>query len=903
MLRTTFGETRGEPFQVVHPAGAARLEVTDLSRLAPAEREAEARRLAREEAQRLFDLRAGPLFRTRLLRLGEEEHVLVLAMHHVVSDGWSMGVLTRELSALYEAFARGEASPLPELPVQYADYAVWQRAWLSGEVLEGQIAWWRERLAGAPPLLELPTDRPRPSTPDPRAGRLVRALPPATAEGVRALARREGATLYMVLLAALDLLLARWSGQEDVVVGTPIANRTRRETEGLIGFFVNTLALRTDLSGNPSFQALLGRVRETTLGAYQHQDVPFERLVDELRVERSLSHTPLFQVMFSLIDGAGGLRPFGGLAVEFYPTGGGAAKFDLDVMVVEREGGLEVAFTWREELWDAPSLERLAGAYALLLEAAAADAGRRVLDIPLMTDAERQRLLRDWNPAAAALPREATIDELFQAQVERAPDAVALVCGDETLTYAQLHRRSDALARRLAALGVGPEVRVGICVERGVEMVVGLLGILKAGGAYVPLDPQYPAERLAYMLADAGATLLLAQERLRERLPAFGGEVVLLEGGDGGTGDDARSAEPRTASPENLAYVIYTSGSTGLPKGTEVPHRAIPGFFRGADYARFGEGAVVLQHSSVSWDALTLELWPALLSGGTCVLYPGQTSEPGLLGEQVRRHGVNTLWLTAAYFNLIVDTAPEILEGVAQVMTGGEAVSVPHLRRALELYPRLRLVNGYGPSETTVFATCHPVPAGFGAPSVPLGRPVGDRRVYLLDSRGEPVPEGVAGEVCIGGPAVARGYLGRPGLTAERFVPDPFGEPGARLYRSGDRARWRAEGGLEFVGRTDFQVKIRGFRVEPGEVEAVLRAWPGVREAAVVVREDQPGDRRLVAYLAGEVAADEVREHLRERLPEHMVPSAFMVLDALPLTPNGKVDRKALPEPDFASVE
>ncbi|HEU0077896.1 MAG TPA: amino acid adenylation domain-containing protein, partial [Longimicrobiaceae bacterium] len=495
-------------------------------------------------------------------------------------------------------------------------------------------------------------------------------------------------------------------------------------------------------------------------------------------------------------------------------------------------------------------------------------------------------------------------------QAERTPDAVALVAGEAALTYAELARRAGRLARYLAACGVGPDVRVGICVERSPEMVVGLLGILGAGGAYVPLDPQYPAARLAYMLTDARIPVLLTQAPLLERLPAFAGEVIVL-GPDGAllAGDaDSRPApldSVAAVTPDHLAYVIYTSGSTGLPKGTEVPHRAIPGFFRGVDYARWDERTVVLQHSSVSWDALTLELWPALLSGGTCVLYPGRSSEPAVLGAQVRAHGVNTLWLTAAYFNLVVDSCPEVLEGVAQVMTGGETVSVPHVRRALELYPGLRLVNGYGPSETTVFAACRVVPADFDAAPVPVGRPVGDRRVHVVDPLLVPVPVGVPGELCVGGPAVARGYLGRPELTAERFVPDPFsGEPGARMYRSGDRVRWTEDGELEFVGRLDGQVKIRGFRVEPGEVEGVLAGHPGVREAAVTVHDVAPGDRRLAGYVTAAegatLSAAELRAWLGGRMPEHMVPAAIVVLDAMPLTPRGKLDRRALPAPDGA---
>jgi amino acid adenylation domain-containing protein len=908
-LRTTFAAAGdGEAVQVIHPPAPAAIAVEDLRGLSAAEREARARQIAADEAGRPFDLAAGPLLRASLLRLDDEEHALLFTLHHIVSDGWSMGVLAREVSELYGAFARGLPSPLPGLPVQYADFAVWQRAWLSGDVLDAQLGWWRERLAGAPPLLEIPTDRPRAAATGDRGASVAFSLPDETTRALRALSRREGATLFMTLLAGWQLLLSRYSGQDDVSVGTPIAGRTRLETEGLIGFFVNTLVLRADLSGSPTFGELLGRVREATLGAYQHQDVPFEKLVEELAPERSLSHTPFFQVMFVLQNNAREALRLGDVEAEGLGAGGETAKFDLTLALGETEEGVSGSLSYRAELFDAETVERMLGHFAALLGAVAADPDRSLPEIALVSADERARLL-EWGAASddahAGVPG-ACVHELFAAQAAATPDAVAVVFGDETLTYAELDARANRLAHHLRGLGVGPDVKVALFVERSPEMVVGLLGVLKAGGAYVPLDPGYPAERLAFMARDAQVRVLLTQERLLSELPEHGGRVVCLDRDWPLVARHPSHAPESGAEPEHLAYVIYTSGSTGTPKGSEVPHRAVPGFFRGVAYASIDAGQVHLQHSSPSWDALTLELWPALLTGARVVLLPARASEPALLGEQVRAHGVSILWLSAAYFNLIVDTFPEILAGVRQVMTGGEAVSPAHVRRAQALYPELRLVNGYGPSECTVFAACHPIPAGFDAPVVPIGAPIGDRRVYLVDARLEPAPPGVPGELCVGGPAVARGYLGRPGLTAEKFVPDPFSaRPGARMYRTGDRARWRGDGTLEFVGRVDFQAKVRGFRVEPGEVEAALLADARVREAVVVVREDAPGDRRLVGYAVPaegvELSAGELRAALKERLPDYLVPSAILVLDALPLSAHGKVDRRALPAPEIGS--
>ncbi len=901
-LRTTLAEHGGEPVQVIHAPGPVPLGVVDVAD------EAGAARLAAEEAARPFDLAAGPLLRCTLLRLGADDHVVLFTLHHVVSDGWSMGVLVREVSALYGALVRGGEPRLPELPVQYADFAAWQRARLSGEALEAQLGWWRERLADAPPLLEIPTDRPRAAGTAAGAGVHRFALASGVSDGLRALSRREGATLFMTVLSAWQALLGRHAGQDDVVVGTPVAGRTRTELEGLIGFFVNMLALRADLSGDPDWAGLLGRIRETALGAYAHQEVPFERLVEELVTERSLAHAPLFQATFALERAlsARGELSLGGVPMEALGAGAAAAKFDLELTFHDDGGALRGEVAFRAALFEPATIAALASRLEVLLEAMAAGPGARVSEAPLLRGAERARVLEEWSATGADLPP-ACVHERFAEQARRTPDAAALVFADESLTYAGLDRAANRLAHVLRQHGVRPDARVGVCLERSPEMVVAMLAILKAGGAYAYLDPGLPAARLALLAAELAGPVVLTRDPLRDRLPA-GAALLCLDAEHERVAREPDTAPAVEVTPEHLCYVIYTSGSTGLPKGTEVPHRAVPGFFCGVEYARFDAEQVHLQHSSPSWDALTLELWPALLTGGRCVLYPGRSADPVGLAREVERHGVTTLWLTAALFNLVVDARPEVLDAVRQVMTGGEAVSAAHLRRARERSPGLRLVNGYGPSECTVFASCHVVDGESAGGRVPIGRPVGDRRVYVLDAWGEPVPPGVPGELCVGGPAVARGYLGRPGLTAEKFVPDAFGAAGGRLYRSGDRVRWAARGELEYLGRADQQAKIRGFRVEPGEVEAALLEHERVREAFVAVREDpafgMPGERRLVAYVvAGEgadAAAAELRAHLRGRLPEYMLPSAYVVLDRLPLTPNGKVDRRALPAPERA---
>jgi amino acid adenylation domain-containing protein len=903
-LRTVLGEVDGSPVQVIAPFGGFTLPVEDFAGLGKADREAAVRRRVTEEAARPFDLSTGPLFRAALLRLGAEDHVLLLSMHHVVSDGWSMGVLFRELSALYEAYLAGSESPLAEPAVQYADYAVWQREQLAGEALDRQLAYWRERLAGAPALLELPTDRPRPPVQSHRGARERFDLPSALLDRLQALGRSEGATLYMVLLSAFQLLLSKYSGSEDIVVGSPIAGRTRREVEELIGFFANTLVLRTDLSADPTFRELLGRVRQGTLGAYEHQEVPFEKLVAELQPERSLSHAPLFQVLFTLQNAEGRGDALGGVRV----SGAGAelesAKFDLSLTLAPTAQGLRGVLTYSTDLFERGTIERMLGHLARVLEQVAADADVRLSRLELLGEAERVLVLQAWNGTAAGYSVDRCLHELFEAQAARTPGAVAVVFEGEALSYAELNARANQLAHHLRALGVGPDARVGLCVERSLEMMVGLLAVLKAGGAYVPLDPAYPAERLAYMLADSGPAVVLSQRGLRDRIGSTAAPVLELDEAAPAWGHrPATTPERGTLTPEHLAYVIYTSGSTGRPKGVGVPHRAVVNALSWMqDLSGLAADDAVLHKTPYSFDASLRELLPPLLVGARLVLArPEGHRDPGYLLELMRRERVTTLHAVPSLLQALVDEGGlAACDALRTVMCGGEALAAELVRRFSGQAPRARLYNVYGPTEAAVDVTAWPCTGRPDAAAItPIGSPMPNVRIYLLDPAGGPVPVGVAGELHIGGVQVARGYLGRAALTAERFVPDPFSvEGGARLYRTGDRARWRADGTIEYLGRLDFQVKVRGFRIELGEIEGALRQVPGVADCAVVVRETAPGDRRLVAYVVGEAEAEALREHLRRELPEHMVPAAFVALERLPLTPNGKLDRKALPAPE-----
>jgi amino acid adenylation domain-containing protein len=917
-LRTRFVEQDGEPVQDVLPEARVAADVRDLSELPEEERMAEVRRLADAAAHEPFDLARAPLIRLLLLRLGPGDHALVMPSHHIVSDGWSQGVFSRELGALYEAFRAGLPSPLPPLAIQYGDFAVWQDEHLAGGALERQIAYWKERLRGAPTLLELPTDRPRPAEQTYRGAGYHFHLPADVSAGLQALAQREGATLFMVLLAALGALLARYTGEDDVVVGSPIASRTRPELEELIGLFANTLPLRVDLSGDPTFRALLARVRDATFEDYANQDLPFERLVEELRIERSLSYNPLYQVMLVLQNTPRGESGLTGLVMRGLETTHDTAKLDLSAWMMETGQGIFGVWEYSTEIFDRETIARLTAHWGTLLRAVVEGPDRRVSELRLIAPEERTRVLRTWNESVEDVFAAVPVHEQFEAQAEHAPDAVAVWSPAGSLTYGDLSRRSSRLARFLRARGVGPEARVGVCVERSPEMLVALLGVLRAGGAYVPLDPQYPRERLAFLVEDSGISVLLTQERLFADLPgSASADVVFLDA------DWERiAAEPDTApesgvSPDNPAYIIYTSGSTGRPKGVVVPHRALAGF-TGIACEAYGIGPddAVLQFASVNFDASAEEIFPALVSGARLVLRTEEMldSPEAFLGA-CREWGITVLDLPTAYWHELVAEAAgggaELPESLRLVIIGGERALPERLRDWRDAFgDRVRLVNTYGPTEATVVATMADLPAGGGEQGaaksprhVPIGRPIRNTRAYVLDPRGEAVPIGVPGELYLGGGGVARGYLDRPDLTADRFVPDPFGpEPGARVYRTGDRVRFLADGTLEFVGRVDQQVKVRGFRVELGEIESALAARPGVAEAVVAAREESPGNARLVAYLVAEPGAElsvpDLRAALKAELPGYMVPAAFAVLDAFPLTRSGKVDRRSLPAPE-----
>ncbi|WP_020479986.1 non-ribosomal peptide synthetase [Mastigocladopsis repens] len=906
VLRTRFAiNERGNVVQIITPAQSINLPVLDLQKLSTTQQEAEIQRLIQQEGQQGFDLANGPLLRTTLVQLGKQEYVLLFTMHHIVSDAWSTGVLARELTALYEAFSQSKPSPLQELPIQYADFALWQQEWFVGERLTAQLDYWKQQLAGDLPVLALPTDRPRPAVQTFAGQEYDLVLPHELSQALKVLSQQEGVTLFMTLLAAFKTLLYRYTGQEDILIGSPIANRNRAEIEHLIGFFVNTLVLRTDLSGNLSFRELLKRVREVTLGAYAHQDLPFEKLVEELQPQRDMSRPPLFQVMFVFQNAPTETLDLPGLSIQPMPLKSKTAKFDLALSLVETEQGLLCKVEYNTDLFEEFTISRLIEHFQILLTGIVANPQQRLWELPLLTATEQQQLV-EWNNTYTNYDNERCLHQLFEAQVEQTPDAVAVVFEDEQLTYRELNQRANQLAHHLQKLGVKPEVLVGICVERSLEMVIGLLGILKAGGAYVPLDPSYPRDRLAFMFENSQTPVLLTQQHLLENLPAHTAKVVCL---DSNWEVIARASSENpicNLTPDNLAYVIYTSGSTGRPKGAMNTHRGICNRLLWMQSAyQLTAADRVLQKTPFSFDVSVWEFFWTLLTGARLVVaQPEGHRDPNYLVKLILQQQITTVHFVPSMLQVFLETEGlETCKCLKRVIASGEALPVELQKR---FFTRLdaQLHNLYGPTEAAIDVTfweC--VPENTHWQKVPIGRPIANTQIYLLDQHLYSVPLGVIGELYIGGVAVGRGYLNSPELTAEKFIPNHFSdEPGARLYKTGDKARYLADGNIEFLGRIDDQVKIRGFRIELGEIEAAITQHPTVRECVVVVREDELAQKCLVAYVVlyseQTLTSSELRHFLELKLPGYMVPSAFVMLQALPLTPNGKVNRRVLPAPE-----
>ncbi len=909
VLRTRFDEQDGQPVQQIEAAAEFALAVRDLSAMPGHEQASAVERHSLDEASAPFDLAQGPLIRGQLLRLAEQEHVLLLTQHHIVSDGWSIGVLINEVRTLYTAFSQGLADPLPPLALQYADYAQWQRGWLQGERLERQLAFWRGHLGGAPALLELPLDRPRPPQQSYAGATLPLRLPAALADGLRQLARQEGVTLFMTLLAGWSVLLSRLSGQGEVVTGTPVANRQRGNVEGLIGFFVNTLALRVTVEDDPTVAQLLAQVKASTLDAYSHQDVAFEQVVEVLKPPRSTSHSPIFQVMLSLNNTPSRTLTMPGLTLENMAQARHNAQFELSLALEEHDGVLTGSMAYSTDLFDASTVARFGQYLETILAGMVADAQQTVSSLGILPAAERHLLLQQFQGESRDYPSR-LVHELFEEQVARDGAATALVCGAERLSYAQLNERANRLAHYLRALGIGPDERVAICVERSVEMVVGLLAILKAGGAYVPLEPDYPAERLAYMLDDCAPRALLTHSALRARLDSGDLPVLELDRLDAVLAPQPKTNLERDAlRPHHLAYVIYTSGSTGKPKGAMNQHDGVANRLLWAQETyRLTAQDRVLQKTPMAFDVSVWEFFLPLLAGAQLVMArPQGHQDPSYLAEVIESEGITTMHFVPSMLQLFLSQADaRRCASLRRVLCSGEALPVAlqqHFHRSL---PEVELHNLYGPTEAAVDVTAwHCLPQHEGM-SVPIGRPIANTAMYVLDRQGQPVPLGVAGELYIGGVQVARGYLNRPELTAERFVPDSFSaKPGAHMYKTGDVGRWLENGAIEYLGRNDFQVKLRGQRVELGEIEARLAACAGVAEAAVMAR-GEGGDMRLVAYVVPQAGAQldaaVLRAALAQQMAGYMIPSAFVTLDAFPLTPNGKLDRKALPAPDAAAL-
>ena len=903
-LRSIFPVIDGLPVQQILPLQFLPLRTINLLTLTENDQTEKTHQLAREEAQRPFDLTKDLLIRSTLLQLGENSNVLLLTTHHIVSDDWSLRILQKELSVIYTAFRQGRISPLKELDIQYVDYVYWQQKRLNEEFLDQQLVYWEKQLAYATPLLDFPTDRPRTVTQTYQGETEFFTLDVELTRQVKILSQRTGITLFMLLLSAFAILLSRYSRQQDVVIGSPIANRNRKELESLIGCFINLLALRIDLTGDPTFTELIQRVKDVSLGAYAHQELPFDKLVEKLCPSRSFSYSPIFQVMFVLQNAPVEISEPVDLKLIPLNSETGTAQYDLTLMMEETEIGLSGHFEYNSGLFDRLTIKRLISHFQILLESIVANPNKSIAELLILTEKERQQLLVEWNDTNTDYPQDKSIHQLFEEQVERTPDAIAVVFQEQQLTYRELNSRANQLAHYLQKQGVKTGELVGICIERSLEMIVGLLGILKVGSAYVPLDPSYPQDRIEYMLNDSQVKVLLTQQELIQKLPTKELVVICVDTDWTQISKESQEILIYDAIAASIAYINYTSGSTGKPKGVETPHRGISRLLFGVNYINFNSENRFMQMAPISFDAATLEIWGALLFGAQCVLFPSKVPTARDLKEAIQKYRITTMWLTSALFNSVIDTDPKALEGVCQLLTGGEALSVNHIERAIKALPSTQIINGYGPTESTTFACCYQIPPQLdnSIQSIPIGKPIGNTQIYILDSFLQPLPIGISGEIYIGGDGLARGYLNRLELTEEKFIPNPFGS--GKLYKSGDIARYRQDGNIEYIGRIDNQVKIRGFRIEIGEIESVLSQHPKVQTTIVTVREDNPSDKRLVAYVvAQKTTVIELKTFLQDRLPNYMIPSAFVFLEAMPITPNGKIDYRSLPAPDTSIVQ
>jgi amino acid adenylation domain-containing protein len=901
ILRTSFTVLDGQPVKVINQNVPLTLAVEDLRSLKISDRDRAARHLTTELAQQPFDLSSKSLIRAKCVQISNADYHLIIVLHHIIADGWSIGVLLEELVALYKKFAQGKLSTLSELPIQYEDFANWQRKWLDCERLQPLLTYWKQKLQGELPVLNLPTDRPRPTVQTFKGDQAKLVLDSRLKQELEDLSRQQGVTLFMTLLTAFKILLYRYTGQTNILVGSPIANRSKAEIEQLIGFFVNVLVLRTDLSGDLSFLDFLGRVKSTALEAYAHQDLPLEKLVEELQPNRDLRYNPLFQVMFVLQNMPKPNLSLSDISVTYEEGYNGSSKFDLTLFMEDSESGLVATCEYNTDLFNADTITRMLEHFQTLLSSIVRNPQQCISDSPLLTPSEEQQLLIEWNDTKTDYPQDKCIHQLFEEQVAKTPSDIAVIFDDQQLTYQELNSRANQLAHYLQQIGVKSDVRVGICLHRSIDMVVGLLAIMKAGGAYIPLDPAYPKERLAFTLKDSQVSVLLTHGCLVNDLPSHSAQILCIDTDSATFADCSQENVVSSACPENLAYLIYTSGSTGKPKGVQIPHRAVVNFLTTmSQIPGLKKKDVLLSVTTLSFDIAGLEIYLPLIVGARLVLVNQSVISDGTqLLRQLVDHNVTVMQATPATWRMLI-AAGWKSQNKIKILCGGEALdsSLAHqlIERGKEVW------NLYGPTETTIWSAVYKVIKKDRQQGIcPIGRPIGNTEIYILDKHQNLVPVGVSGELHIGGVGLARGYWNRPDLTTEKFIPSPF-EPGKRLYKTGDLVRYKTDGKIEFLGRIDHQVKIRGFRIELGEIEVLLKQHPQVRETVVIARKDIAHDSRIVAYIVTHENAtpsvNKLREFLRDKLPDYMLPSAFVAVDALPLTPNGKINRRALPVPD-----